>query len=182
VKILAFTDRRYAKATRKVTGWDADIVACPPFMAADIESFWLESYDFLYLDLHGLKGSVRLWSGPQLWAALDIKTVKGANLAGTIVFATSCFLPETRFIEAFLASGATCLVSGKGENYGTRAGINGAQKLAKLFIDGLQQGKAPALALSTAKKRLRRSVSRLLYPKATKDALQFHLWESNSDH
>jgi hypothetical protein len=55
VKILAFTDRRYAKATRKVTGWDADIVACPPFMAADIEPFWLESYDFLYLDLHGLK-------------------------------------------------------------------------------------------------------------------------------
>ena len=151
-------------------------------MAADVQPFWLEGHDFLYLDLHGLKDSVRLWSGPQLWAALDIKTVKGASLAGTIVFATSCFLPETRFIEAFLASGATCVVSGEGENYGTRAGISGAQKLAKLFIEQLRGGLKPETALASAKARLSHSLSRLLYPRATKDALQFHLWESNSDH
>jgi hypothetical protein len=174
------TDRRYAKATRKVAGWDADIVACPPFMAADIEPFWLEGYSFLYLDLHGLKGSVRLWSGPQLWAALDIQTVRAANLAGTTVFATSCFLPETRFIEAFLASGATCVVSGEGENYGTRAGTSGAQKLAKLFIEQLRGGLKPETALASAKARLSHSLSRLLYPGATKDALQFHLWEKSN--
>ena len=183
MKILAYTAQRYLQATLATVGRDADILISPPLVAADIQPFWLEGYDVFYVDLHGQAGSVRLWSGlQQRYAALDAKTIQATNLTGTIVFLTSCFLPETPFIKMFLEARATCVIGGAGKNYGTRTRISGAQKLAKLFLDGLRWGQEPGLALISAKKRLSRSLSRLLSPRATKDSLQFNLWEKNSDN
>lgn len=177
MRILAYTDQRYAVATRQVVGVGATILTSPPLYAADVSASMLQGYDLIYIDLHGDPGSVYLYSGkPALQAALKLDTVLGSNLTGCVVLATTCYLPQTKFIEAFLNAGARAVIAGDGENYGDRTRLSGAQVLAHKFIE-CYTGNA-GTALEWAKQSMQSSLwARFFQRKATADALQFRLFQ-----
>jgi len=182
VRILAYCDWRYLAATRRVVGEGKEtmIVSSPPLFASHILPEFLEGYDLLYLDLHGLPQSGFLYTQTYNKAgdfALNFQTVRRADLDGTVVVATTCYLPETPFVNAFLHAGAAAVIGGSGANYGSRRRLSGAQALAKHVIRNLQRDVAPAAALGRAKKRLRRDKRRMILERtATKDALAFKLF------
>lgn len=181
MRILAYTAKAYLRATLGVVGANADVLVSPPLRAADVRPFWLQGYDLIYLDLHGQPGSARLWSGEgEEVAALDLRTVVEAELEGAVVFATSCFLPQTRFVKAFLEAGAVAVVGGRGRNWGTRRRVSGAQKLAQRFIRRLEGGQDARAALRGAKGELRRSIGNLLGDRGVRDALGFRVWERDA--
>lgn len=174
-------DQRYAAATREVVGRGVNIITSPPVYAGDWDPDWLGAgWDFIYVDLHGQPGSVYLYSGPsQAQAALSVRVVRAAVLEGTVVFAATCYLPSTPFLDAFLGSGATAVVAGRGENWGTRRRLSGAQILAKYLLEGLRAEMELGTAFRWAKQRLRRKMTAwLMSPKATADALRFRIWRA----
>ena len=181
MRVLAVCDQRYAVATREVVGRGAGMITSPPVFAGDWLPGWLGAgWDFIYVDLHGQPGSVYLYSGPnQAQAALSVRMVRGADLRGAVVFAATCYLPSTPFLDAFLGSGALAVVAGRGENWGTRRRLSGAQILAKYLLEGLRAEMELGTAFRWAKQRLRRKVTAwLTSPKATADALRFEIWRT----
>lgn len=175
--IFAYVDQRYQNATRKVVGEGATLLTSPPIYAADFNPEWLEGYDLIYLDLHGQPGSVYLYSGEEgRMAALSLKVVRAARLGGAVVFATTCHLPNTHFLDAFLDAGASAVIAGMGLNWGKQTRASGAQLLAMLTIRAMKAGKAFDVALADAKARLRFSLQRLLDRDATEDALAFQAY------
>jgi len=152
------------------------VLTSPPICATDFNPAWLEGIDLLYLDLHGIPGSVYLWSGPKghRSAALSLKTVLATDLQNTVVFLTACYLPQTHFLRAFLDAGARAVIGGAGENWGTSRGLSGAQRLARWLIHFLRRGKSPEEALRLAKRALRWLPT--LHLKARRDALEFQIW------
>lgn len=176
--IFAYVDQRYLQATIKVVGGGAQVLTSPPIYAGDFRPGWLEGHEFVYVDLHGQPESVYLYSGlHQEWAALHRDTVRQADLRGTVVFATTCYLPETPFLRAFLEAGATEVVAGHEENFGARRRLTGAQRLAQHFLRGLERGRATEEAMARARAAL--LLNPLLWATegmATRDALQFAIF------
>ena len=180
MRILAYCDKRYELVTREgVVGWEADCLTSPPIFAGTFSPDWFQGYEFIYLDIHGQPSSVYLYSGPnQEWAALSLKTVEAARIDGAVIFATTCFLPETKFLEAFLKAGARAVVAGEGENYAGRQNPAGAQSLAGQFLRQLKSGLSPETALEQAKIKLRKPLlSKFVKQQAVEDALAFKLWK-----
>lgn len=182
ISVFAYCDQRYQHATWQVLGGatDAALMTSPPVFAADFNPEWWGGYDLIYLDLHGQPSSVYLYSGPQqAAAALGLETVRVSDLANAVVFATSCYLPQTRFVEAFLRAGARAVIAGDGENYGTRYETTGAQLLAMGLIREMRHQPDPisdAAALERAKRRLRLNPRRMMQPQAINDALEFRVF------
>lgn len=183
MRIFAYVDQRYQHATRKVVGEEATVLTSPPIYAFDFNPEWLEGYDLIYLDLHGRPNSIYLYSGEEgLSGALDVKHVFNARLGGAVVFATTCHLPDTKFLSAFLDAGASAVIAGAGLNWGNRTRISGAQLLAALTIRALRAGKTADDALIEAKRRLRFSIHRLRDWGATIDALLFNVYVRSDDY
>jgi hypothetical protein len=182
--ILALTDAAYQHATRRVVGPAAQMWICPPLGAADMSADMLTDYDFVYLDLHGQADSIYLYCGArQRQAALAVWTVRQARLAGAVVFATTCYLPQTPFLQAFLEAGAQAVIAGDGQNFGTRTRLSGAQVLARLFLDHFKCSCDPAQALEHAKQTLRTDWRYWLFDwKASADALAFRLFSPGGVH
>lgn len=177
MRILAYVDLRYQNATRRVVGSEAIILTSPPIGAADVNAEWFEDQDLIYLDLHGRSSSVYLWSGPSgLSPALGLRTVQTMRLGKAVVFSTTCYLPETQFVDAFLKAGALAVIAGEGQNWGTQERISGAQELALHLIRYMETGKPVKVALQMAKRRLRYSLSRVRDRQAAEDALEFKLF------
>ena len=175
MRVLAITDGRYLKATRRVVG-DADLLVSPPLAAADITADCLEGYDVIYIDLHGIPSSAFLYNSLGT-AAVSLAPVRAAHLAGAVVISPACYLPESPFLEALRRAGAD-VIAGTGPNWGTRKRISGAQVLARYVMDALRRGADAEAALDEAKARLGRSPRRLFDRKATRDALEFKLYRS----
>lgn len=182
MNIFAYVDRRYQFSTRKVVGEEATVLTSPPIYAYDFNSEWLEGHDLIYLDLHGRSRSVYLYSGDEWDGALDVRHVLDAKLGGAIVFATTCHLPDTKFIGAFLDAGASAVIAGAGVNWGARTRISGAQLLAALTIRALRAGRMVDIALVEAKRKLRFSFHRLRDWEATEDALQFNAYVRSDNY
>lgn len=147
----------------------------PPFTAETVGPELLEGYDVLYLDLHGKPGSFYLWAGKmQDVAALSVETVRGADLTGCVVFALSCYLPETPFLAAFVGAGAT-VIGGEGPNYGGRFILSGAQLVAQRLLTAMrQEGWTPADGLQPVLDAAAGTVT--LHEDALADALAFRMW------
>lgn len=176
MKLLAITDARYRWATRQVVrGLGAEVVVCPPDDATTLTAKRLQGYDALYIDLHGLAGTGYLLAGKaQDLPALSVNEVRQADLKGVVVFATTCFLPQTPFLQAFRDAGAT-VIAGEGENFGGRWTLSGAQSLARAVFEGLARQAGDALATFTgALERVRGQQTR--HKQAQADALTFRLW------
>ena len=177
MRVFAYVDQRYQYATRAVVGNEATLLTSPPVFAADFNSIWLNGQDFIYIDLHGQPYGVYLYSGPgQLSGALGLATVRHARLSGAVVFATTCYLPRSHFLEAFLTAGARAVIAGAGVNWGTRGRLSGAQLLARSVLRQIESGLPVEAALAEAKRRLRLSPRRLWEREATEDALAFRLF------
>lgn len=178
MRIYAYCGREFEVATRRVVGDGAMVMTSPPVYAHSFQAKWLAGRDFVYLDLHGRPSSWYLWTGPrQSLAALGLESVKEAKLDGAIVFATTCYLPQTHFIQAFLGAGASAVIAGEGENFGTSRRVTGAQLLARFTLRSLRRGLGVEAALEEAKRQMSRDlVARLLDGGATADALQFKIW------
>lgn len=180
MNVLAYCDKRYQVATRRVVGDEAEVLTSPPVHAADFQPDWLAGRDLIYLDLHGQPGSVYLYSGEdQDRAALHVDQVREVALDGAVVYATTCYLPETPFVEAFLEAGASAVIGGGERNYGTRHRMSGAQVLAKGLLSALRTGYAVDDAFKRAKLWLQVDPLRWLVDrKATADTLQFKIWRT----
>lgn len=179
MRILAICDSRYVKATWRVVGRsEARVYASPPLFAPDVEPKLLEGYDVIYLDVHGESGGGYLYSyaGKSPLATLSFQTVQEARLDGVVVVATTCYLPSTPFVKAFLAAGASAVIGGPGPNWGTKRRLSGAQVLARRIIEELRAGIAPDEALRRSKKALRSSLRMFFDRKATVDALGFEVF------
>ncbi len=175
MRILAYTDARYLRATRRVVGPEAEVITSPPVFSYNFDADCLAHRDLIYLDLHGQPDSIYLYSGPgERQAALSINWLRTVKLEGAIVFSTTCYLPQTQFVRAFLEAGAGMVIAGDGQNFGTRKRLSGTQVLAQRFIRFLGEGEKPPAALVLAKEAMQRD--RLLNffdRQATRDALQF---------
>ena len=179
MRIFAYCDRRYEKPSRKLFDRYADgglMRTSPPVTVATFDPTWLESQEVIYLDLHGLPGARYLYADGEY--ALDVDTVRGANLGGAVVFATSCYMSETPFLRAFLDAGASAVITGEGENYGGRWKLTGAGKLAWEFLKWRDEGfMGIDNALGLAKLELASyRYHRIFHRKATQDALAFRVW------
>lgn len=116
MNVLAYCDAAFLPATRRVLGEQGLILTCPPHTLETLPPATLEGRDFIYLDLHGAAGRATLYGGGGAVPALHVDTVRAADLTGTVVFATTCYLPETPFLDAFLQAGAV-VVAGPARNY-----------------------------------------------------------------
>lgn len=184
LRILAITDKRYVRSTLEVVGEEGDILVSPPLTASEIQPSWLEGYDVIYIDLHGLPGSAYLYAGEnQDLPGLSFKTVRQAWLDGAIVVATSCHLPSTPFVDAFLAGGARAVIAGEDVNFGGRTRASSAQRLAMDVIFFLRAAGADwdvQEILDKAKTRLGREFGSLFRPRITRDALAFKLYQKEA--
>ena len=179
MRIFAYCDRRYERPTRKLFDRYADdglMRTSPPVTVAMFQPEWLEGQEVIYLDLHGLPGARYLYAGGEY--ALAVDAVRGAHLDGAVVFATSCNMPETPFLRAFLDAGASAVITGEGENWGGRWKLTGAGKLAWEFL--YRYSTAPLFA-SEALDRAKDALAsyryhRIFHRKATRDALEFRVW------
>ena len=178
MQILAYCDVRYQKATREAVGEGALILTSPPIFDATLAREWFEGHDLIYLDLHGQPQSVYLYSGEsQQYAALSLEKARSLPLTNAIVFATSCYLPETKFIDTFLQAGAAAVIAGQGKNYGGKQRMGGAQILAQHFIE--LKSKMRGLPLEVLLSEARRKTMTFWNRRNPdiQDAMDFSLWK-----
>jgi hypothetical protein len=178
LRTLAYCDSRYLGATIGVVGNRADVITSPPVDAKTFNPRWLMGYDVVYIDLIGEPGDPYLYRrvGDLVEPALAVETVKEADLARAIVVTTACYLDETPFLSAFLASHAGAVIGGPGYNYGSEDRPLGAQRLARHILGRLQWGDTPEEALSRARERMSVGLERLFYKQATEDAMAFQVY------
>lgn len=176
MNILAYCDRRYAGATRRVAGKGATLYTTPPLDAATFPLDMLAGQDVFYLDLHGRQGSAWLYSREGIMA-LGAKALSKAAMSGAVVISLSCYLPETPFLRAFLDAGAVGVIAGNGSNWGSWPCLSAVQVLARQVIRGLADGLIVGEALEAAQWAIRCNVwYREFNTKGLVDALEFKLY------
>ena len=183
MQLLAYGMRTHERVTKRI--WESVatgglLIASPPCAEPSIPPTWLEGHNAIYIDLHGEPSDVFLMgdtaTGP-MTRALSLHTVRRAELGGAVVFLTSCYLPQTGFIDAFLQAGASAVIGGSGQNWGGRLWPQGAQRLGLYFLELYAKDVPTEYCLKCAKHRLRWDVAqRIMHTKATMDALEFKLW------
>jgi len=123
--------------------------------------------------LHGHRDD-QLWYGDGT-VALSVGTLKRANLTGSTVFVSNCYLPESPWLEALLDVGASAVVGGHEENWSGVGGMLGSDILGMYFRYFMESGHGPKIALLLAKVRML-----LRWPSsANADTLAFRLWEAH---
>jgi hypothetical protein len=179
--VVAYCSAPYEESTRQAAG--VQPACCPPLSADNggLSRLLQEMAvaEFVYLDLHGFEGDrTTLYGGGdcQWTPALRVDQVRGLRLdRSVVVFATSCYFPDSEFLEAFLNAGARAVIAGRGQNFAARRAVKGAALLGLWLRRGLSWGLSPGAALALAKTR-----SRLQFgPGAAtsiRDALEFELW------
>ncbi len=170
MRILALIDRQYEKVTRRTLG-ECDLLTSPPIRAGDLKTHWFEEADIIYIDLFGEAGDEWMYSTRGRLLSLDF--VRSLALSGPIVFATTCFLPDTEFAQAFLDAGARAVIGGGELNWVGARRMAGAQWLAFWFVRSLRAGKSIEKAFKRARGKL---WLRKLWSKAAADAVQFRLY------
>lgn len=187
MQILAYCAQSFEEAAARVTGITP--MTCPPYMASMFDPHWLEGYDLLYFDFHGLPG-VAYWyeeergTLPNRYIALSADQLRQANLKNTIVVALTCHLADTDspMLDALLAAGATYVIGGDGRNWASTQKPTGAGLLAKRLIEQLKSGAGVLDALATAKRAIRgqmvRDAARLRFRQvyAGRDTLGFRAY------
>ena len=173
MKVFAYCAESYRQAARQAAG--VEPVTCPPASFASFDVAQLEGNDFLYFDLHGYPGSDR-WFGDAGIAALTAQQVGAANLEGSVVFATNCYLADAAsvMLDALLSAGARYVIAGSGENYAWSKAPGGASLMALWVRRLMQVGISPLAALRVAKVRVMYSRNDI---KTIDDTLAFRAYE-----
>jgi hypothetical protein len=165
MKSAAFCDVRYCGSAAKVVGGDVVIALPPPMSDDELRLLWSTS-DFIYIDLHGRPDFPQCLfaDGEKVLMVEQFEGLPG----GRVVFATTCHMPGTRFVDALAEN---YLVLGSGPNYGSRERVTGAPLLAMWMRKFLLLGMEPENALKLSKLRLVLSSWR----KGDRDALTFSI-------
>ncbi len=194
MRVLAYCAAQFQESTRRAAG--VKPLTCPPFSGVDLAMLLLDSnrpVDLLYLAVHGKPGSWMLY-GDEEQPALSISSVKMLKVAKqpplshVVVFASTCYFPQTPFLRAFLAGGAV-VIAGDGQNFTPPHELAGASLLGLWVRRGLEWGLSPEWALQLAKVRVRShlvqqwAISRIQASPAVQsqiagdeDALQFQVY------
>jgi hypothetical protein len=168
MRVLAYCCASYHLSVRRAAG--VEPMLSPPIGADDFDPAWLRRQDLIYFKLHGMPGQA-YWYGDAWVTALSAAQVRAADLAGAIVFAANCYLPESPMLEALRLAGAKAVVGGSGQNYAGKTRVFGADLLGMIFRQLLAVGLGPESALRMAKARLRLGRDRV-----SRDTLEFELY------
>lgn len=122
--------------------------------------------DFVYIDLHGRPDDPE-WLYAEDQRVLHVRDVE--DLPQRVVFATTCYLPQTEFYDALRRR--STLICGDGENYGLRDRAIGAPLLALWFRRVYEKTYDIDLSLRIAKFRVALTAWRM----ADRDALEFKI-------
>jgi len=163
MRVLAYCAAQFAESTRRAAGV-VPLMAPPDTLDCAVRP------DLLYLALHGRPGDAWLY-GDANWPALRAAQING-DWRGVTVFAATCFLPETPFLEAFIRAGAM-VIAGRGDNFTPARSLAGASLLGLWVRRGLEWGGSPAAALALGKARVRLQIGNRA---AARDALAFQCY------
>jgi hypothetical protein len=123
-------------------------VCSPPYADELFNPIVLEGHDLLILNLHGERGD-DMWYGESSddflayrVPALSAKTLRMADLGGTVVFAINCWLADSDspMLAALRDAGARWIIAGDGLNYGGRKALAGADILGLWLRVGMESG------------------------------------------
>ncbi len=170
MRVLAYCAAQFKESTRRAAG--VEPLTCPPIsFYAPSNTLYIQLPKLLYLALHGQPGSGLLWGDDQL-PALSVTQVEAVDWRQIVVFAATCYFPQTPFLDAFLAGGAV-VIAGEGQNWSPPNQLAGASLLGLWVRRGLGWGLSPERALQLAKVRVRAQTSNRA---AARDALQFRVY------
>ncbi len=171
MRVLAYCAAQFQESTRRAAG--VKPLTCPPFSGVDLALTLhgqVEPVDLLYLAVHGKPGSWMLY-GDEERPALSINTAKRFPLP-PVVFASTCYFPQTPFLKVFLSAGAV-VIAGEGQNFTPPHELAGASLLGLWVRRGLAWGLSPERALQLAKLRVCMQTTNRV---AARDALQFKVY------
>ncbi len=169
MNIIAYTAKRYEKATRRVVGRKAVVITCPPktddnFVEGKINYDLFGNYSLVVFNLHGYP-NIPVWLGDDALIAMKGSTLSSQPRFAKGVFAINCNLGDVDhpMLQALWDAGAEWVVAGDGLNYGGTNIPAGADVVLRWFRRSLE-GRTPEDALVRAKK-----IARWLAPQFTSD-------------
>ncbi|KKM85569.1 hypothetical protein LCGC14_1287760 [marine sediment metagenome] len=182
MNVIAYTAKRYERATRRVVGRRAVVITCPPyddgyFVEGKIQYGLFGNYDLAVFNLHGFP-NLPVWLGDDQLIAMKGSTLSSQRHFAKGVFAINCNLGDIGhpMLQCLWDAGAEWVVAGDGLNYGGTMWPVGTDILLRWFRRSLE-GKTPEQALVRAKK-----IARWVAPQFTadqrlalRDALKFEV-------
>lgn len=159
-------------------------VTSPPVGMFDAE--WQDpgylACELLYVKLHGLPDQP-YWYGDGLSTCCSAEQLERQQLAGAVVFAGNCNLPESPMLAALFAAGVEAVVCGSGVNYGGRRMVRASDILGQTFVRAMRFGLDPRAALRLARARVEMQLrylevrgDRASQVEQLRDTLEFRLW------
>ncbi len=179
MRAFAYCCAEYEQAVRRAAG--VSPLLSPPMTAATFRPSWLEGHRLLLFGLHGAPGTPE-WHNLRGDVALTVDLVRQANLAGAVVFATSCNLgdPASPMRDAFFAAGAAHVIAGEGINYASRKRPGWASLLALWVRRGLAWDLSVERAVALGKVAARLHSGALVSRSATRDTLAFRTFSRSA--
>ncbi len=190
MNIIAYTAKRYERATRRAVGRRAEVITCPPkndghFVEGKTSYGLFGNYNLAVFNLHGFP-ELPVWLGDKGIIAMKGETLSSQRHFAKGVFAINCYLgdPDHPMLQCLWDAGAEWVVAGDGLNYGGTILPAGADVLLRWFRRSLE-GRTPEAALERAKRWTRWFAPRLTSNQrlALRDALNFevHRRKSNAE-
>jgi hypothetical protein len=156
MKIIAYTARRYVKATIKSLRGKGKVLTCPPLDDSSVAEAWRKGCDLAIFNLHGFPDSPAWLGGDGKddgVPAIKAGTLSRLPLEGVGVFAINCHLGDKRspMRKALEAAGVPWVISGEGVNYGGIDTPSQADVLMSWFVYYFDGGMTATEALREAK-------------------------------
>lgn len=177
MRVWAYCAAGYAESVRRAAG--VEPVVCPPTTAETLDLRVLENRDLIFLKLHSLPDAHALLGSPQgPPVALRSEQLRawGVDLGGAVVFAAVCYMGDAShpMRQAFLEAGASAVIAGPGQNYGSVTGeLKGVDLLGVWVRRWLRVGFGVSAAIGLARQRVRLAARR---SEAARDALEFDVF------
>ncbi len=123
----------------------------PPIFMPGFDPHAMDSHALLFFKLHGLAGQP-YWYGDGGATACSAAQIRQARLDGALVFAANCWGgAQSPMVQALLAAGAACVVTGEGVNYAGVRRIDGADVIGWVWRQLIERGFSAGGALEFGK-------------------------------
>jgi hypothetical protein len=123
----------------------------PPLTMPAFQASCLEGNSLLFFKLHGAPGA-SFWYGDGGQITCSAEQIRSARLDGALVFAANCWGgKDSPMVQALIAAGAACVVTGEGINYAGINRVDGADVIGIVWRALLELGTPAGFALTLAK-------------------------------